>query len=88
MKRTAANVFVWTFVLLSIAGEVIHACPNCKESTMPGGESVSSGFSSSIYLMMTVPILLLAGFGFRVWHAARRQRLAEHATASDSPTID
>ncbi len=86
MIRTRLLRFAAVAALLTLAGVAAHACPNCKEAVMPGGEPVSSGFSTSIYLMMVVPFLLLGGFGYRIWHAARRQRLAEAAADLDSHT--
>lgn len=55
--------------------QLMHACPNCKESFLDGdGGSVAAGYNSSIMLMIGVPILLLAGATLRLWWSSKRAR--------------
>ena len=64
-------------VLLAVLAlpQLVHACPNCKESVMDGdGSSVAAGYNSSIMLMIGVPILLLAGATLRLWWSSKRAR--------------
>jgi hypothetical protein len=71
--------------------QLVHACPNCKESFMDGdGASVAAGYNSSIMLMIGVPIALLAGATLRLWWASKRarQRATLAAPGHLDPPID
>lgn len=73
-----ARRFHPTLLLLSALvalPQLMHACPNCKESFLDGdGGSVAAGYNSSIMLMIGVPILLLAGATLRLWWSSKRAR--------------
>lgn len=64
---------------LSVAGTA-HACPACKQALAStehaGMGDPIRGFMWSILFMMSMPFLLLSGFGAYLWYIVRRARLA------------
>ncbi|MDE0020169.1 MAG: hypothetical protein OXT69_02120 [Candidatus Poribacteria bacterium] len=78
-------------VALLALGELsaLLACPMCKEAVDQsfGQETASmrnglgSGFAFSIYLMLSVPYLLIGGFAFAIWRNIRRSDSSEKTDA-------
>ena len=71
---------------LSVASTA-HACPACKQALAStehaGMGDPIQGFMWSILFMMSMPFLLLSGFGAYLWYIVRRARLAaEQAQAA------
>lgn len=72
---------IGALMLAAMLSTAAHACPNCKEAVgaQPNGEGqrLASGYAKSIYLMMGMPMLLLATGAYVVTRAARRGTLPE-----------
>lgn len=72
--------------VLSIAATA-QACPACKQALASTENAAAGnpiqGFMWSILFMMSMPFLLLGGFGTYLWYIVRRARLAaERAQAA------
>ena len=84
--RRCRSVMALLVVVLSTA-TVAQACPACKQA-LASTENVAAGnpiqgFMWSILFMMSMPFLLLGGFGTYLWYIVRRARLAaERAQAA------
>jgi hypothetical protein len=81
-----ASVRIVTAVLLlaMLLTAIAAACPLCKEaksdSEYPGGgASLGRGFYYSILLMISVPFLVVATIGFRIWRNRRIVRFQRRA---------
>ena len=77
--RRCRSVMALLVVVLSTA-TVAQACPACKQA-LASTENVAAGnpiqgFMWSILFMMSMPFLLLGGFGTYLWYIVRRARLA------------
>ena len=46
-----------------------HACEGCKSSMTEGTAAADAGkgFAASIYLMLSMPMLLVGGIGYMAW---------------------
>lgn len=81
MKRLIPRFLILVlFIVLALAAlsDVALACPNCKEAVMAdSGVPAASGFNTSILFMMSMPFVLLAVFGIRIWLSARRRAATE-----------
>lgn len=76
--------------VLSIAATA-EACPACKQALASTENAAAGnpiqGFMWSILFMMSMPFLLLGGFGTYLWYIVRRARLAaERAQAASVAT--
>jgi hypothetical protein len=82
---TALVVLLSITTVLSIAS-VAQACPACKQALAStehaGSADPIQGFMWSILFMMSMPFLLLGGFGTYLWYIVRRARLAAEAQAA------
>lgn len=47
----------------------VRACEGCKSSMSAdtAAEDAGTGFARSIYLMLTMPVLLVGGIGYMAW---------------------
>ncbi|MFG0331573.1 MAG: hypothetical protein ACF8PN_16930 [Phycisphaerales bacterium] len=72
-KRISIFVVVLGSVLLS--SSVASACPNCAESTEDqskvtaeeGAGDLALGYSVSVLFMMSMPFMLVGGFGYALY---------------------
>ena len=76
-------------MVLFVLARPASACPMCAESVPQKSDAEetdqqreASAYNFSIFLMAGTPFLLLAGFGFRVVRALRRQAAAVSLAAS------
>ena len=79
--KCAIRLCVIAAALLAL-GEfsTLLACPMCKNAVdqSVGQEAAAmrnglgSGFAFSIYMMLSVPYLLIGGFAFAIWRSIRR----------------
>ncbi len=64
--------------IFAIVGENLIACPNCKEGLAAGGaanaQQLARGFELSIYLMLGMPMFILATLGTVFYLQIRRAR--------------
>ena len=68
-------VFLFSVSLMFFFAPVAHACPFCKEAISRMGEIWTSiGFNLSIYFMMAIPFLIVAGFGFVLYFNYRKHQ--------------
>ena len=89
--RRCRSVAALLIAVLSIAtvlsiASVAQACPACKQALASTEHARSGdpiqGFMWSILFMMSMPFLLLGGFGTYLWYIVRRARLAAEAQAA------
>lgn len=70
----------------------VHACPMCREAVNqsamdagdaagPEGRGLGSAFAWSIYIMIGVPYLMVAGGAYAIWRAVKRARATDATTA-------
>lgn len=82
---TALVALLSIATVLSIAS-MAQACPACKQALAStehaGSADPIQGFMWSILFMMSMPFLLLGGFGTYLWYIVRRARLAAEAQAA------
>ncbi len=64
--------------ILVIACQTLSACPNCKEGIAASGaanaQQLARGFELSIYLMLGMPMFILATLGTVFYLQIRRAR--------------
>ncbi len=85
MRKFLNLVALLTLVSAFAVPAAVRACPSCS-SAIPessGAEeedrqSEALAYNHSIYLMVSVPYLLLGGVGFMVYRGLRQQARAEH----------
>jgi hypothetical protein len=84
-SRRHLSVAAMLVVMLSIA-TAAQACPACKQALASTENTAAGnpiqGFMWSILFMMSMPFLLLGGFGTYLWYIVRRARLAAEAQAA------
>ncbi|MGD9648106.1 MAG: hypothetical protein AB7U73_20505 [Pirellulales bacterium] len=78
-RRGRLVLLAMLVVALSVAATA-EACPACKQA-LSSTENASAadpirGFMWSIVFMMSMPFLLLSGFGTYLWYIVRRAKLA------------
>jgi hypothetical protein len=83
MRGTAQRVFVAIALAvsaLSQTGNVVLACPNCKEAVSLGADEVanmSSGYNWSVLFMLAVPFSMLGTGAFMVHRAVKRGQIPD-----------
>jgi hypothetical protein len=79
MRPSIRAVLVWTALAApALAPAPAVACPSCKEAVAAqGGDAarLSNGYSSSILLMIAMPLALMGTGAFVIARAARRGAL-------------
>lgn len=95
MRSTGRNVLV--VLALALLGGKASACPGCREAVLDNSHDrnarevadPASGFSWSIYLMISVPYLTLGGLGFYFVRMAKKHQrtLDTIATSCDSSQL-
>ena len=95
--RRCRSVAALLIAVLSIAtvlsiASVAQACPACKQALASTEHARSGdpiqGVMWSILFMMSMPFLLLGGFGTYLWYIVRRARLAAEAQAAAALPCD
>jgi uncharacterized membrane protein YjgN (DUF898 family) len=85
-RVTTALVVVLSIASVLSIATVAQACPACKQALAStehaGSGDPIQGFMWSILFMMSMPFLLLGGFGTYLWYIVRRARLAAEAEAA------
>jgi hypothetical protein len=77
-------VAVAVVALVLLIASVAAACPNCKEGLAqndPQGHSIAAGYYYSILFMMSMPFIVLGGFGSLAYFSIRRARRIGEMTA-------
>ncbi len=69
-------------LLLALPGSLPAQCAMCKEAVdadKAAGGRIADGIAYSILFMLSLPLLIISGFGLALWRAYRRAE-------SDAPT--
>jgi hypothetical protein len=74
MKKTKTLLLL---LLMLTAASAAYACPMCADILERGKDAWKNlqfgrGIAWSILLMMSMPFVLVGGFGFALWRTARR----------------
>lgn len=84
------SILITAVLILTPAS--LHACPLCREavSKTSGADDEDQyrearAYNNSIYLMVSMPYLLLGGLGFAVYRHLRIKALLEADTLGQSP---
>lgn len=57
---------------LVFTADVAFGCPLCSQTTEASAPDLAQGFTASILLMMSMPFMLVGGFGFAFWRLSKR----------------
>ena len=75
LRRTLLPAMAALLILAIAAEPALAQCAMCKEAVdadKAAGGSVADGISYSILFMLSLPPLVLGGFGLAVWRAYRK----------------
>ena len=76
------NLLVLAALVLGTAAETAQACPSCKTANETDSRRPTA-YMYSILFMMSMPAVVLTGFGIGFYRMSRRHRAALDARYSD-----
>ncbi len=79
----------WLLVSFVASGNLVMACPSCKDSLGANSANLVRGFGWSIIFMMSAPFLTFLGIGAYFYYEVRKARHNQrHMPARASAAFD